>query len=92
VARKDRISKVSAGQTADRPVFDSYAARSSEDTSRRIRRRQQRYREEGRPVGGAPGFVFRVGSAHRPVPIGRIRGLARAACDDPRAVTVRWSG
>jgi site-specific DNA recombinase len=36
----------------------AHAARSSEDTSRRIRRRQQRYREEGRPVGGAPGFGF----------------------------------
>jgi DNA invertase Pin-like site-specific DNA recombinase len=34
----------------------AHAARSSDDTSRRIRRRQQRYREEGRPVGGAPGF------------------------------------
>ena len=36
----------------------AHAARSSDDTSRRIRRRQQRYREEGRPVGGAPGFGF----------------------------------
>jgi DNA invertase Pin-like site-specific DNA recombinase len=36
----------------------AHAARSSDDTSRRIRRRQQRYREEGRPVGGPPGFGF----------------------------------
>jgi site-specific DNA recombinase len=36
----------------------AHAARSSEDASRRIRRRQQRYREEGRPVGGPPGFGF----------------------------------
>ena len=36
----------------------AHAARSSDDTSRRIRRRHQRYREEGRPVGGPPGFGF----------------------------------
>jgi DNA invertase Pin-like site-specific DNA recombinase len=36
----------------------AHAARSSDDTSRRIKRRHQRYREEGRPVGGPPGFGF----------------------------------
>lgn len=34
------------------------AAKSSDDTSRRIKRRFQKYREEGRPVGGRPGFGF----------------------------------
>ena len=36
----------------------AHAARSSDDTSRRIKRRHQRFREEGRPVGGPPGFGF----------------------------------
>jgi DNA invertase Pin-like site-specific DNA recombinase len=34
------------------------AAKSSDDTSRRIKRRFQKYREEGRPVGGRPGLGF----------------------------------
>jgi DNA invertase Pin-like site-specific DNA recombinase len=33
----------------------AHAARSSDDTSRQIGRRHQRYREEGRPVGGPVG-------------------------------------
>lgn len=36
----------------------AHAARSSDDTSRRIKRRFQKYREEGRLVGGRPGFGF----------------------------------
>jgi site-specific DNA recombinase len=65
----------------------AHAARSSEDTSRRIRRRQQRYRAEGRPVGGAPGFGFPrrqrppsgAGHAGRPGPDDRDRDLDREA-------------
>lgn len=36
----------------------AHAARSSDDSSRRIKRRFQKYREEGRLVGGRPGFGF----------------------------------
>lgn len=36
----------------------AHAARSSDDSSRRIKRRFQKYREEGRSVGGRPGFGF----------------------------------
>jgi len=36
----------------------AHAARSSDDTSRRIKRRHQKYREEGRFTGGRPGFGF----------------------------------
>jgi DNA invertase Pin-like site-specific DNA recombinase len=58
----------------------AHAARSSEDTSRRIRRRQQRYREEGRPVGGTPGFGFP--RRERP-PAGIRRGSVRPDEPDP---------
>jgi site-specific DNA recombinase len=36
----------------------AHAARSSDDTSRRIKKRHQRYRELGRLTGGRPGFGF----------------------------------
>lgn len=36
----------------------AHAARSSDDTSRRVKRRNQTYRELGRNTGGRPGFGF----------------------------------
>ena len=56
----------------------AHAARSSDDTSRRIRRRHQRYREEGRPVGGPPGFGFARRDRSQPRPTEGPAGHPRA--------------
>jgi DNA invertase Pin-like site-specific DNA recombinase len=61
----------------------AHAARSSEDTSRRIRRRQQRYGRKAARSAGHPASACPAASGHQPAP------PPRAAGGGPTSVTAR---